>query len=53
MGVGNRLKHAYNAFLNRDPIQSATPYSGDFNTELGAGYASTPFRSRFGFGGDR
>lgn len=53
MGVGNRLMHAYNAFLNRDPIKSATPYSGEANTELGAGYSSTPFRTRFGFAGDR
>jgi hypothetical protein len=52
MGVGSRLKHAYNAFLNRDPIGNASPYSGR-NTELGAGYSSSPTRARFGFSGER
>lgn len=53
MGVASRLKHAYNAFLNRDSTKSNAPYSGDHNTELGAGYSSRPFQTRFGFGGDR
>ena len=52
MRVSDRLKHAYNAFLNRDPIQSTSPFSGG-NTELGAGYSSSPFQTRFGFAGDR
>lgn len=51
MGVGNRLRHAYNAFLNRDSIDKRSPYSG-YNTELGPGYSSSPLRSRFGFSGD-
>lgn len=53
MGVGDRLKHAYNAFLNRNPVAERSPYSGDFNTELGAGYSSNPIRARFGFSGER
>lgn len=52
MALIDRLYHAYNAFLNRDPIQSAAPYSGA-NTELGAGYASNPSRARIGFAGER
>ena len=53
MGVGSRIKHAYNAFLNRDPIKSVSPYSGTPNTELGIGYSSSPIRARYGFSGDR
>jgi Phage portal protein len=53
MGVRSRLKHAYNAFLNRDPINSVAPYSGGHNTELGAGSSFAPMRSRFGFSGER
>lgn len=52
MGVGSRLRHAYNAFLNRDPVDSVSPYSGAHNTELGAGYSSSPIRTRFGFAGE-
>jgi hypothetical protein len=52
MGVADRLKHAYNAFLNRDPVESLSPYSGSLNTELGVGYSSSPTRARFGFSGD-
>lgn len=52
MGVGTRLKHAYNAFLNRSSVDRVSPYSGG-DTELGAGYASSPFRARFGFPGER
>ena len=53
MGVTDRLKHAYNAFLNRSPAQTVSPYSGTINTEFGAGHSSSPFRTRFGFSGDR
>jgi len=53
MGVGARIMHAYNAFLNRNPVQSPSPYSGEVNTELGAGYASSPFRARYGLSNDR
>lgn len=53
MGVGSRLKHAYNAFLNRTQVDSVSPYSGAHNTELGTGYASSPLRARFGFSGER
>jgi hypothetical protein len=52
MGVGSRLKHAYNAFLNRSPADSVSPYSGR-NTEVGVGYSSNPTRTRFGFAGER
>ena len=52
MGVRDRLSHAYNAFLNRDPVDSVSPYSGR-NTELGAGYSHSPSRARFGFAGER
>ena len=52
MAVRDRLKHAYNAFLNRDPIESVAPYSGG-NSELGAGSASSPRRAWFGFSGER
>jgi hypothetical protein len=53
MGVRSRLKHAYNAFLNRDPIDSVSPYSGGYDSELGAGHAANPMRMRFGFSGER
>lgn len=53
MGVGSRLKHAYNAFLNRDSADSLSPYSGLRNSELGAGYSMNPTRARFGISGDR
>lgn len=53
MAVRDRLKHAYNAFLNRDPIKSVSPFGGG-NTELGTGYSSNPNRLRhFGFAGER
>lgn len=52
MTVRDRLMHAYNAFLNRDPIDRASPYSGA-DSELGVGYGSNPIRSRFGFSGER
>lgn len=53
MTVRGRLKHAYNAFLNRSDADSVSPYSGGYNSELGAGYSSSPTRTRFGFSGDR
>jgi hypothetical protein len=53
MAVRDRLKHAYNAFLNRDPVESVSSFNGYRSTELGSGYASSPFRSRFGFAGER
>lgn len=52
MGVSDRLRHAFNTFLDRDPINSVSPYSGGFNTELGGGHSTAPMRTRFGFGGD-
>lgn len=52
MGVGSRLKHAYNAFLNRSPTDRVSPYSGTYNTEIGAGSGSSPVRTRYGFAGD-
>lgn len=53
MGVGRRLLHAYNAFLNRSSTASVSPYSGAYDTELGAGSAGNPTRARFGFVGER
>lgn len=53
MGVGSRIRHAYNAFLNRSPADRISPYPGQVDTELGVGYSSSPFRTRFGFSGDR
>ena len=52
MGVTTRLAHAFNAFLNRDPVDKVSPYSGH-NTELGAGSFGSPSRTRFGFAGER
>lgn len=52
MGVGTRLKHAYNAFVNRSEADRVAPYSGAFDTEVGSGSSSAPFRTRFGFGGE-
>lgn len=42
---GDRLKHAYNAFMNRDPTYSY----GD----IGAGYSSRPDRPRLSRGNER
>lgn len=53
MGVRSRLKHAYNAFLNREPARSVAPYSGGYDTEWGAGNSANPMRMRFGFSGER
>ena len=53
MGVGSRLKHAYNAFLDRDQVESVAPYSGQRNTELAWGTRRIRFEQRFGFSGDR
>lgn len=52
MGVGSRLKHAYNAFLNRERADRVSPYSGGYDSEIGVGYSTSPIRSRFGFSGD-
>ena len=52
MGVTDRLRHAYNAFLNRDPVERS-PYSGGYGGELGSGYSSSPFRARYGLAGER
>ena len=43
----SRLKHAWNAFLSRDP--PADPYSGDY----AYGSSVRPDRIRYAFGGDR
>lgn len=53
MAVRDRLKHAYNAFLNRSPASTVSPYSGAYSSELGAGYSNNPTRTRFGFSGER
>lgn len=53
MSVGSRLKHAYNAFLNRSDVDRVSPYSGLPNTELGAGDSRNQIRQRFGFAGER
>lgn len=45
MGLANRLQHAWNAFLNRDP----TPFKYD----VGTGYSYRPDRSRLSHGNDR
>jgi hypothetical protein len=52
MGWRSRLKHAYNAFLDRPQVRTVAPYSGTVNTELGQGSSLSPIRARFGFGGD-
>lgn len=52
MGILDSMAHAFNTFLDRDPIKSVAPFSGG-NTELGAGYASNPSRARIGFAGER
>lgn len=53
MGVTDRLKHAYNAFVNRERPSEISPYSTAYDSELGAGYSSNPIRARFGFSGER
>lgn len=52
MGVGSRLKHAYNAFLNRSEAASSSPYSGG-SVDAGIGHSTNPTRARFGFAGER
>lgn len=52
MGFVKQLKHAYNAFLNRTPPNTVSPYSGAINTEYGVGSSMSPTRARFGFAGD-
>ena len=46
MSFGSRLKHAWNAFLNRDP-------TGDYYRYLGPGYSYRPDRQRFSRGNER
>lgn len=53
MGVADRLKHAYNAFLNRTPVNTVSPYSGAYDTTVGVGHSTNPIRMRFGFAGER
>lgn len=45
MGLANRLQHAWNAFLNRDPTR--------FGYDIGAGYSYRPDRSRLTRGNER
>ena len=52
MGVADRLKHAYNAFLNRAPASSVSPYNSAYQSEIGTGYSSNPIRHRFGLSGE-
>jgi len=52
MAVLDRLKHAYNAFLNREPFDKASPYSAG-NSEIGPGSSGPGFRTRFGFSSER
>lgn len=52
MAVRDRLKHAYNAFLNRTPVDSVAPESSR-HSELGPGYSRDPIRMRYGFSGER
>lgn len=51
MGVRSRLQHAYNAFLNRDPVEK--PASRSNYSDLGAGASSSPLRARFGISNER
>ena len=44
--LGNRLKHAWNAFFNRDPTQY-------LNTNIGVGNYYRPDRPRFSKGNER
>jgi hypothetical protein len=52
VGFGSRIAHAYNAFLNRDPVESVAPRWGR-DSELGAGYSASPTRMRFGISNER
>lgn len=45
MGLANRLQHAWNAFLNRDPTR--------FGYDIGTGYSYRPDRSRLTRGNER
>lgn len=51
MGVANRLMHAFNAFLNRDPVESRPTFGRE--SEIGPGSFSSPSLVRFGFTGER
>ena len=46
--LGSRLKHAWNAFLNKDPT-----YSYPVGTTVGSAYGSRPDRSRYTRGNER
>lgn len=46
MTFGSRLKHAWNAFLNRDPTAS-------YYNNIGSGYSNRPDRPRFSRGNER
>lgn len=48
MALIERLKHGWNAFLNKDPTEIYLPYS-----TVGAGYSSRPDRVRFTRGNER
>lgn len=45
MGLANRLQHAWNAFLNRDPTR--------FGYDIGTGYSYRPDRPRLSRGNER
>lgn len=45
LSVGSRLKHAFNAFMNRDPTY--------YYRDVGVGYAYRPDRPRFSKGNER
>lgn len=45
MSFGSRLRHAWNAFFNKDPTQ--------FNIDIGTGYSYRPDRMRFSRGNER
>lgn len=48
MALIERLKHGWNAFLNKDPTDTYLPYSS-----VGIGYSSRPDRIRFTRGNER
>lgn len=48
MALVDRIKHGWNAFLNRDPTSSSITYR-----ELGSSYSDRPDRMRFTRGNDR
>lgn len=48
MGISDRLIHAWNAFMNRDPTQEYREYQ-----DIGAGYSIRPDRPRFTRGNEK